>query len=267
MPFTARSQDNAGDLGRAADQNESVDNDDWLYANLRTEIASYGPDRPSASVVTSDEFNSTSLNVAWTAGVVAAGSVVENSTGVIDVYDLATYPGWLAFQTDTNADTNTMTNAYVRRAYAPGTGPWSVIAKVSLTFVGATNVNQYIGIGISDDNTPTNYTNIRFGREGGTSWRVTAAHTAGALTTESCEAYASMYLGLVRESAGGTTSFWMSGDGLTWYRVTTTATAVTPGYLWIYVRQATPSPRPIYMCDWIRTFDTATLRCGEGGNS
>ncbi len=267
MPYVARSKDNAGDLGRAADQNESVDNDDWLYAGLRTESASYHPNRPSAAAIVADEFNSTALNVAWTAGVVAAGSVVENSTGVIDVYDLTTFPGWLAMQTDTNADDNTMTNAYVRRAYAPGTGPWSVIAKVGLYFVGAQNVNQYIGIGVSDNTTPTNYTNLRYGREGGLSWRVAAAQTAGIITTGDAETYDSMYLALVRESAGGTTSFWMARDGLTWYKLGATVTAVTPGYLWIYIRQATPSPRPIYICDWIRTFDTATLICGAGGGS
>lgn len=265
MAYTVRTTDNAGDLGRAADQNESVDNDDWLYANLQTEIASYSPDRPSASAgAASDEFNSTTLNVAWTAfGGLAAGSVTQMETGAVDKYDLSTFPGWLAMQTDNDA-----TNAGVYKAWAPGTGPWSVVVKVGLWEGGSleTAKDQKIGIMVSDNTTPTNYTLFYVGNESGT-WQYEASTQAGAIASAPAVIRGPFYLAMVRLTAGGSTQFWGSNDGMTWLYVGVTATATAVSYLWIYVRQDLPTVRPIYLCDFIRTFATATKICGRAGNT
>ena len=269
MAYTVRTTDNAGDLGRAADQNESVDNDAWLYANLQTEIADYDPRRPSASAgAASDEFQSTALNVAWTAVGIASGTVSFLETGAVDEYDLATFPGWLAFQTDDNGNSVNLSTIAVRKAWAPGTGPWSVIARVTALNLSQTDKNQAIGFMVSDDTTPTNYTNLTWGMESTSDRRILFRNQGGNIvddTTEDDERH--YYLALVRETAGGTTAAWASYDGLGWFKVGTTATATVVAYLWIDILQQTPTVRPIYMIDFIRTFDTATLTCGRGGNT
>lgn len=269
MGYVTGTKYNALDAYPAASQNQDVDNDTFLYDNLLIENASYAPDRPSAAVVVSDEFNAGALNVAWTAGVVAAGTVVELETGAVDDYDLASFPGWLAFQTDTAADAAAMTDAYVRRVWAPGTGPWSVVAKVSLNYSTNAAANQFIGIGFSDNTTPTNWTQVKVGRLGGGAISVRSAQNAGTISTATlAEPTGVVYLALVRESAGGTTRMLWSKDGISWAYEGTTATAVNPGYLWIFIQQGgAPAQRPIYMVDFIRTFSSAILKCGRRGTT
>lgn len=270
MSYSARSHVAPGDLGTSADQNQGMDNEAFLYANLRTEIAAWGAHRPSGSVGSeSDEFDSTTLDAAWTAGggAAGAGSVVENNTGAIDVYDLTSFPGWLAFQTDNSGDAVAMTDAYVRRTWSPGTGPWSVIARVGYFFGRTTGANQFIGIGFSNDTTPTNWNNIKFGRVTGSSMQVVSRNNGGSLDGTATNGYMSYYLAMVRESAGGTTSFWYSLDGITWSYTTNTASAVTPSYLWVFVHQSSSAIRPIYLVDFVRVFSTATLMVGRAGNS
>lgn len=274
MAYTARSKDNAGDVGRAADQNESVDNDDFLYDNLGIENYSYAAHRPSASVgAASDEFNASALNVAWTAfGGLASGTVAEGETGAIDKYDLATFPGWLAMQS--NNDGPSVVDFGVYKSWAPGTGPWSVIAKVAVFESGTleTNKDQKIGFLVSDDTTPTNYTYLRAGMEGGGPTFQAECGTQGGSTAvealgTSINARCAYYLAMVRLSAGGNTQFWASVDGLSWRYIAATAGVTAVSYLWITVMQDLPTIRPIYMCDFIRTFDTATKICGRAGTT
>ena len=269
MAYLLRTKDNPLDPGRSVDQNQGVDNETFLYDNLQTEIASYDAHRPSAAVgAASDEFNSTALNVAWTAVGIASGTVSFLETGAVDEYDLATFPGWLAFQTDDNGNSVNLSTIAVRKAWAPGTGPWSVIARVTALNLSQTDKNQAIGIMVSDDTTPTNYTNLTWGMESTGDRRILFRNQGGNIvddTVEDDERH--YYLALVRETAGGTTAAWASYDGLGWFKIGTTATATAVAYLWIGILQQTPTVRPIYMCDFIRTFATATLTCGRGGNT
>jgi len=272
MAYVTGTKYNALDTYPAASQNQDVDNDTFLYDNLQTEINTYAADRPSAAAAaTSDEFNSTVLNVAWTAYTVAAGTIDPLETGVTDKYDLATWRGWLAIQSDVNDASVDMNAAGVRKAYTPGTGPWSVIAKVSIVACGTTVANDsFVGIMVSDDATPTNYTNLVYGRSGGSTWRVEFYQNAGVIATLALTETlrTSVYLALLRESAGGVTTAWVSYDGISWMWIGSTATAPAIAYLWLGIRQAgPPAIRPAYLCDWIRTFAAKTLLPGRAGNT
>lgn len=58
MAYTLRTKDNAGDLGRAADQNESVDNDIHFEADHADAVSPWMPDKPPASPgALDDEFS------------------------------------------------------------------------------------------------------------------------------------------------------------------------------------------------------------------
>jgi hypothetical protein len=249
-----------------------MDNEAWLYDNLRTEIKRYKGEIPSASVgADSDEFDSTTLNVAWTAiGAIASGTVSELETGAIDKYDLATFPGWIAFQSNNDGPSVTLQDFAIRKAFTPGTGPWSVVARVGV-WNGSRDLtkDQMIGIIVGDDTTPTNYTALCFGQAGGGATTLVFRNQAGAIDTIGLDADEiwCAYIALVRESAGGNTTAWVSYDGLGWHYLNVTAGAPAINYLWVGVRQDVPTIRPIYLCDFVRTFATATLVCGRAGNS
>lgn len=269
MGYTTRSKDDPLDVGRATDQNESVDNDTFLYNNLRTEIEAYAAHRPSASVSAySDEFNETSLDADWTAYTFGAGTVAEWETGAVDKYDLSSFPGWMAYQTDASGNNFDMTDGGIRKAFAPGTGPWAVHARLSLFNRFNTSGTQFIGVGISDNTTPTNYNLIKVGWDNGAAPKVLSYNNGGLLDSNTVEGFDSFYVAITRQSAGGDTYFWASTDGLTWLRSGNTATAISVAYLWLFVHQSgAPTLRPIYLADYVRTFATATLICGRAGNS
>jgi hypothetical protein len=104
MPFTTRSKDNAGDNGRAVDQNASVDNDNWLWGQI------IGPVPPASTggmvkqwvqlsgmvdATATEIFTVTTVNEAgatdggvWGAkfdgiGIHGAGSASENAVAVL----------------------------------------------------------------------------------------------------------------------------------------------------------------------------------------
>lgn len=67
MAYTLRTKDNAGDNGRAADQNESVDNDIFFNGQHLTGVTAWQPDKPPASAgAQDDEFDNAALSVSWT---------------------------------------------------------------------------------------------------------------------------------------------------------------------------------------------------------
>lgn len=267
MAYTARTKDDPGDVGRALDQNESVDNDAFLYSSLGLENFGYAANRPSALATSdSDEFNSTSLDVSWTAYTVGAGTVAEFETGAADKYDLTSFQGWLAMQTDTGADDTDMTDAGIRKAWAPGTGPWAAIARFGL--IGRENTqDQWIGLGVSSNTTPTTWNWIKFGMASAAEMRIACGQADAEIQSETLDKMmGSLYVAIVRMTAEGDTTFWYSLDGIAWKYLSKTATDIVIGNLWIFIHQSGPPIyRPIYLCDFVRTFETATLKCGAGG--
>ena len=276
MAYVAQAHITPLDAGVSADQNQTIDNIAFLYDNLRTEMKRYHAEIPSAaSGADSDEFDITTLDAAWTIyGGLSTGTIAEFEAGAVDKYDLATWPGWIAMQSDNDGPTGPVGDFGIRKAFAPGTGPWAVISRCGIWDCADLAKSQKLGFAVSDNTTPTNFTYIRLGMTSAGAWEVDFGTQGGAVDNISLGTIgyrAAQYLALVRQSAAGSTSAWVSADGIVWKRLpTTTATVTAVSYLWMGVNQdlpTAPAIRPIYLFDFIRTFPTATLRAGRGGNS
>lgn len=219
-------------------------------------------DKPKAAADTpDDEFSESTLDGKWTVVSGSSGTVSLFESANVSKYDLTTRPGNLLMQVGQTGAQEVM----LRQDYTLPDGK-SIIASISPALMsdaesGIENNELQIGISLNDNDTghAAGNSSEAFFDANADGWRVIhVIHNGGSTTVGSFPNGAmpdpakKMYFRISRVGSSYTV-FW-SGDGSTWFPLTSDTPAVTFDNVWIWAESSATfgDPIPIQVFDWVR---------------
>lgn len=214
-----------------------------LYAN-------YHPDNyPTSGTTLTDEFDDSSLNVAWTWDSAPGGTVSET-----------TYPGFLYM---TGGTDSSATQRILRRAFVPGAAAFSVAAKCSVAVENG-NFAAVVGIRLVDSSDVLIW-QIVLASDG----TATAADGYRIISTASTWITAATvplvtappYL-LITRSAANVYKGYVSVDGISWQYLGTSTVATAVAKVCIVYGVDTDALDDDAAVDFVRVFTTETKKIG-----
>ena len=223
----------------------------------------YHPDRPPGGA-NDDEFQSATINPAWTIGGTLAPGVIDwFEAGAVDKYDLTQMTGKLMLQTDNAGADFLATAAFLRKAFVPGVGEFTVVCKMHVPIYDLAGPFFAGCLYVSDDIVLTNSRLVWAAMRDASNAPVIFHDAVGSpliMPTNVWQSVLTIYAAIIRD--GATIYQFISLDGMNWWKLGTSAN-ITVNYLWIGIHQvAAQTPRPIVIYDWVRTFSSATLTVG-----
>jgi len=203
-----------------------------------------------------DEFNSTTLDAKWTvdAGGCASGTVDLLETGDVEIYDLASQPGWLLVQAGSTAS---HLCAFSQAYTIPDNT--SLILKAAMSQVPSTNNAHQYGLSLCDNSACANYVQLVIDQD--LNAHRVLYQEVGTATGTGTSAYVDASFIYLRIARSGTTYFgFASTNGVTWSSVGSFAAAAAATHVQLSVSGTT---HPAYMTVTIAAFDW--IRLGSNG--